>query len=116
MDTAKSLPLIVGINLFEEEEPMTDLMLAIQDGFAESSNGHAELAGLGFVVFVLIYTPCMVAVATERQDFGSKMMWTSIIGQLVLAWLMAFAVYGWYTAGIRISERYGHAATGINRD
>lgn len=95
VDTVKSLPLIVGINLFEAEEDVeqTDLMAAIQSGFDEISGGHGGLAALAFMVFVLIYTPCMVAVAAERQEFGSRVMWASIIGQSVLAWLMAFAVF-----------------------
>ncbi len=95
LDTLKSLPLIVGINLFEEdaEEETTDLMSAIFVSFEASSGGHAMLAGLAFMVFVLIYTPCMVAIAAERQELGTKWMWVSIIGQLVLAWVMAFVVF-----------------------
>lgn len=94
-DTIKSLPLIVGINLFEEEEEEepTALMMAVQVGFEESSGGHGALAALSFMIFVLIYTPCMVAVAAERQELGMKWTWTSIIGQLVLAWVMAFIVF-----------------------
>lgn len=47
-DTLKSLPLIVGINLFdeEEEEELTDLMLAVREGFETSSGGHGALASL----------------------------------------------------------------------
>jgi len=94
-DTLKSLPLIVGVNLFEEEaeEEPTALMSAIQDGFEASSGGHGALAAVAFMVFVLIYTPCMVAVAAQRQEFGMKWTWFSIIGQLILAWLMAFVVF-----------------------
>lgn len=94
-DTIKSLPLIVGINLFEdeaEEEP-TALMTAVQDSFEETSNGHGALAALAFMVFVLLYTPCVVAVAAERQELGSKWTWISVIGQFVLAWIMAFIVF-----------------------
>jgi len=94
-DTVKSLPLIVGINLFEEDdepEP-TNLMAAIEANFQASSKGHGALAGLAFMIFVLLYTPCMVAVAAERQEFGAKWMWVSIIGQFVIAWLVAAVVY-----------------------
>jgi ferrous iron transport protein B len=94
-DTIKSLPLIVGINLFEEEEEEapTALMVAVQDSFEKSSGGHGALAALGFMIFVLLYTPCMVAVAAERQELGMKWTWTSIIGQLALAWIIAFIVF-----------------------
>jgi len=94
-DTIKSLPLIFGVNLFEEgeEDELTDLMLAVRSGFEESSGGHGALASMAFMVFVLIYTPCMVAIAAEKQELGAKWMWFSIIGQLALAWLMAFVVF-----------------------
>jgi ferrous iron transport protein B len=95
VDTIKSLPLIVGINLFADEgeaEP-TALMGAIRSGFVISSNGHATLAALAFMVFVLLYTPCMVAIAAERQELGMKWTWVSIFGQLALAWVMAFVVF-----------------------
>ena len=91
VDTLKSLPLIVGIDLFEgeEEENLTDLMLAVRDDFEATSNGHGALAALSYMLFVLLYTPCMVAIAAERQELGAKWMWVSIVGQLVLAWLVA---------------------------
>ncbi len=94
-DTIKSLPLIVGINLFEEEaeKDPTTLMTAVQDSFEETSNGHGALAAFAFMVFVLLYTPCVVAVAAERQELGSKWTWISVIGQFILAWLMAFVVF-----------------------
>jgi len=95
VDTLKSIPLIVGINLFDQEaeaEP-TDLMAAIRASFDAASGGHGALAAYAFMVFVLIYTPCMVALAAEKQELGIKWMWVSVIGQLALAWLMAFVVF-----------------------
>ena len=95
IDTIKSIPLIFGINLFADEqapEP-TALMSAIQADFEQASGGHGALAGLAFMVFVLLYTPCMVAVAAERHELGTRWMWTSIIGQLAIAWLLAFVVF-----------------------
>jgi ferrous iron transport protein B len=95
VDTIKSIPLIVGIDLFEaeEEEGLTDLMTAVGHGFEASSNGHGALAAMAFMVFTLIYTPCMVAVAAERHELGTKWMWVSIVGQLFLAWVMAFVIF-----------------------
>jgi ferrous iron transport protein B len=95
IDTIKSIPLIVGINLFEEEaeEAPTVLMASIQSGFEASSGGYGALAAFAFMVFVLLYTPCMVAVAAERHELGTKWMWVSIIGQFVLAWLAAFVIF-----------------------
>ncbi len=95
VDTLKAIPLVVGIDLSGEEEEATsnNLRQTIAARFEESSGGHGALAGLAFMVFVLIYTPCMVAVVAEKQELGAKWMWRSIIGQLLLAWLMAFVVF-----------------------
>lgn len=94
-DTLKSIPLLIGVNLFDadaEPEP-TLLMSAIRHDFAASSGGHGALAGLAFMVFVLLYTPCMTAVAAERHELGVKWMWVSVVGQFAIAWLVAFLVF-----------------------
>lgn len=96
MDALKAIPGIVGIDLAggeEEEEELSALMSAIRSSFEQSSGGHGGLAALGFMVFVLLYTPCMVAVAAEWQELGTKWTWVSIVGQLVLAWLAALVVF-----------------------
>ena len=95
IDTIKSIPLVIGIDLFgdEAEGAPSDLMTAIRAGFETSSGGHGALAGLSFMVFVLLYTPCMAVIAAQRQEFGAKWMWTSVIGQFVIAWLVALVVF-----------------------
>jgi ferrous iron transport protein B len=95
VDAAKAIPAMVGVDLGSEEAeagPST-LMGSLRLGFEESSGGHGALAGLAFMVFVLIYTPCMAAVAAIRHEVGPRWMWTSIIGQSLLAWIMAVAVF-----------------------
>lgn len=94
-DMVKSIPLIVGVNLFEGEEEAepTGLMVAVRESFMASSGAHGALAALAFMVFVLLYTPCMVAIAAARQELGTRWMWFSIIGQFVIAWLAALIVF-----------------------
>ena len=46
----------------------------------------------GFLVFSALYTPCIAALATMRNEYGNKMMFTSLIYQFVLAWIGAFIV------------------------
>jgi ferrous iron transport protein B len=87
--------LVIGVDLRPQNsdpEP-TQLMHAIRQNFDQTSSGHGAVAGLAFMVFVLIYTPCVATVTAERQELGAKWMWISLAGQLVLAWLMAFAVF-----------------------
>ncbi len=95
IDTIKSIPLIVGINLFEEEAvaDQTDLMAALRHSFETSSGGYGALAAYAFMVFVLLYTPCVASMAAERHELGSKWMWFSVVGQLMLAWLVALVVF-----------------------
>lgn len=99
VDTVKALPLVVGIDLRDQgaQSQQTDLMQAIRAAFQRISQvqgtGHGALAALAFMVFVLIYTPCMAAISAERQEFGSRIMWASILGQTVLAWLLALLVF-----------------------
>jgi ferrous iron transport protein B len=95
VDTIKSLPLIIGVNLFEDEaeEDMPLLNVAVQDHFETVSGGHGALASVAFMVFVLLYTPCMVAVAAQRQEFGTKWMLFGMAMQLVLAWVSAVVIF-----------------------
>lgn len=47
-----------------------------------------------FMLFTLVYTPCLSAVATLRNESKSvAFMLTSVIWSLVLAWLTSFAFY-----------------------
>ncbi len=94
-DALRVLPALVGIDLTtaEEAEAPEGLATAIRTGFETSSGGHGTLAALAFLVFVLLYTPCMTAVAAARHEFGSHWMWVSIIGQFVIAWLAALLVF-----------------------
>jgi len=96
IDTIKSIPIVIGINLLPEEgteTQSTNLMTAIRQGFNHTSGGHGTLAGLAFMIFVLIYTPCMASLAAERQELGTRWMWASIIGQFCLAWIVSLIVF-----------------------
>lgn len=79
--------------LTTEGEATATLSDALSGSFAASSGGRAEQAGLAFMVFVLLYTPCMATAAAERHEFGTRWMWLSLVGQLVLAWILAYAVF-----------------------
>jgi ferrous iron transport protein B len=95
VDATKSIPGIVGIDLAGDgaEETSSSLSAAIRNGFEESSGGHGALAALAFMVFILVYTPCMATVGAIRHEIGTRWMWFSVIGQTVLAWVMAVGVF-----------------------
>jgi ferrous iron transport protein B len=54
----------------------------------------SPLSAFSFLVFTLLYTPCVAAVSTVRRELGSlKGTILLVLYQTVFAWLVAFAVY-----------------------
>ena len=55
---------------------------------------YTPAAAYSFMVFSLLFIPCMAAVATLRREMNSK-KWTAIaLGfQAVTAWVITFIVY-----------------------
>ncbi len=50
------------------------------------------LTALVFLVFCLLYTPCVAALAAVRRELGGKWMLVVTFGQLILAWVVALMV------------------------
>ena len=72
----------------EEEDPGTSgLKAALRGRFT-------PLTALGFMVFVLLYMPCVVVAIAMRQEFGGwKWFGVAFCYQTALAWTMALLVY-----------------------
>ena len=51
------------------------------------------LAAMSLLVFCLLYTPCVAAVAAIKRELGAKWAVGVVIGQCVIAWIAAYAVY-----------------------
>ena len=50
--------------------------------------------GMSFMLFTLIYTPCLSTIATIKTESKStKFMWLSIVWSLGLAWVVSFIFY-----------------------
>lgn len=79
----------------EPEDPTleSDLSSRLEQAFDVSSNGHGQAAAAAFMVFTLVYTPCLVTVAEQRRLLGSWVTLASVAGSLVLAWLLAVGVF-----------------------
>ena len=45
------------------------------------------------MVFCLLYTPCVAAMATIRRELGTKYAVMITAFQCVLAWVVAYGVY-----------------------
>ena len=49
---------------------------------------------MGFMLFVLLYFPCIATIATLRREIGWGWALFSVVNSIVLAWVVAFAVGG----------------------
>ena len=50
-------------------------------------------SSVSMLVFCLLYTPCVAAVAAIRRELGTKWMLFIILFQCVIAWVVAFVAY-----------------------
>ena len=66
---------------------------ALRASFTESSGGRTIPAVLAFLVFLLAYTPCVATLAAQRREIGLRWTATGIAVQLVVAWVLAVAVF-----------------------
>jgi len=58
------------------------------------SSVFTPLSAVSFLVFCLLYTPCVAAIAAVKREMGSGIKALGIvILQCVIAWLAAFFVY-----------------------
>ena len=51
------------------------------------------VSSYAFLVFILLYTPCISVIGTMKKEYGTKMTLFSVGYQLVLAWVVSFLVY-----------------------
>ena len=52
----------------------------------------SPLAAASLLVFSLLYTPCVAAIASIKRELGTKWAVGVVLWQCVVAWIAAFAV------------------------
>ena len=58
------------------------------------SQMFTPLSAVCFLLFTLLYTPCVAAVATIKRELGSRLQTVGVvIAQCAVAWIVAVAVY-----------------------
>ena len=79
--------------LYHAEAATSNGEQSLAAALRDPSGGVTPLGGFAFMLFVLLYTPCIVAVIAIKREIGARWMAFSVGYQLVLAWLASFAVY-----------------------
>ena len=67
--------------------------LAILYGGDISAAGFTPLTAFSFMLFVLLYFPCIATIATLRREAGKQWAWFTVFHSLFLAWFISFIVY-----------------------
>ncbi|MEZ4641466.1 MAG: ferrous iron transport protein B [Chloroflexota bacterium] len=90
LDAGKQLleTLTPGITLFPNDEDGTgaELTLALRRSFT-------PLSAFAFLVFVLLYIPCIATIGAQIQEYGWRWALLSVIIMLIVPWTLAVIVY-----------------------
>lgn len=81
------------ISGFLAKESVVSMMAVVYGGTAAVRSAITPLPAFTFMVFCLLYTPCIAAVATIRKEQGRGAAILMVIFQCVVAWLIAWAVH-----------------------
>jgi ferrous iron transport protein B len=96
IDQMLSIALLFG---FVAKEVVIGALAVIYGAGGEALSGLLAqrldwIQAYSFMLFTLIYTPCLSALATLRQESGSnRVMLASLGWSLAVAWLLSFAFY-----------------------
>lgn len=83
--------------LYANDEAVDDASLSARlttSGESGSAPDFTPAAALAFMVFILLYCPCIATITAIARESGSwKYALFSIVYNTLVAWIMAFAVY-----------------------
>ncbi|MEE0845269.1 MAG: ferrous iron transport protein B [Eggerthellaceae bacterium] len=86
-----STALITGVMA---KESVVSTLSILFGGVEAITAALSPLAALSLLVFCLLYTPCVAALAAVKRELGGKWAVGVALWQLVVAWAVAFVVHG----------------------
>ncbi len=84
-----STALITGFMAKESVVSTLSVLLGKTASLAEILN---PLGAASLLVFCLLYTPCVAAIASIKRELGTRWASGVVVGQCVIAWIVAFVV------------------------
>lgn len=88
-DWKMSVCLLTGL---PAKEAIVSTLAILYDGDI-SMAGFTPLTAFTFMLFVLLYFPCVATIFTLRREAGRGWAWFMVFHSLVLAWFLSFVVY-----------------------
>ena len=85
-----STALITG---FLAKESVVSTLSILFGSTATLTSGITPLSAASLLVFCLLYTPCVAAIASIKRELGGKWAVGVVIIQCAIAWIAAFLVY-----------------------
>lgn len=86
-----STALVTG---FIAKENVVSTLVVLSGGAAELvSSIFTPFTAFVFLIFTLLYTPCVAAIATVRRELGVKWSIYVVAAQCAVAWIVAFIVH-----------------------
>jgi ferrous iron transport protein B len=86
-----STALITGFTA--KESVVSTLTVLLGGSTASLSSMFGTLSAFVFLVFSLLYTPCVAAIAAVKRELGGKWALIVVVSQCCVAWLISFLVY-----------------------
>jgi ferrous iron transport protein B len=77
---------IMGVEDVDSDEGQQGLTAGLQSLFT-------PLTAYAFLIFVLLYVPCVAALAAIRREIGAKWAAFAAVYTTIVAWVAAFVVY-----------------------
>jgi len=66
--------------------------LSVLLGSVSPAGFMTPLSAVSLLVFTLLYTPCVAAIGSVKQELGGKWAVAVVIGQCVVAWIAAWII------------------------
>ena len=90
-DWQSSTALVTGF--IAKESVVSTLTVLLGGSTAALAAIFTPLTAFTFLVFALLYTPCVAAIAAVRNELGGKRAVGVVLMQCVVAWVVAFMVH-----------------------
>ena len=78
---------------FMAKESIVSILSVLIGSSSVLLNTITTAGAASLLVFCLLYTPCVAAVASVKRELGGRWAFIVVIGQCVIAWLAAFVIY-----------------------
>ncbi|WP_405376605.1 ferrous iron transport protein B [Pseudobutyrivibrio sp.] len=80
------------ISGFLAKESVVSMITVLYGGMSGMQSEITPLTAFVFLIFCLLYTPCVAAIAAEKREAGRKAALKMVLFQCAVAWIVAFII------------------------